>query len=202
MWYDCLHRPRNVRSIKDRMFVIRNEYITSPSWNAVDDARLTCQRSREILWCRRHCSSSYRRDYTIVQASRCRSMSHSCFMVFSSFSFLLVQLRAFPTVGSSAGWLGSWLAGIKYMTNAADIIQEGYKKASISAHIRYFDQPPWYLQHKGAPFKIATFYHWVVIVTSRAHVEELRDARDDEFSLLEAANEVRSAFLSGCSTRF
>jgi hypothetical protein len=114
----------------------------------------------------------------------------------------LVQLGAFPTVGSSAGWLGSWLAGIKYMTNAVDIIQEGYKKASISAHIRYFDQPRWYFQHNGAPFKIATLYHWVVIVTSRAHVEELRNARDDEFSLLEAANEVRSAFLFGFGTRF
>ncbi|KAN0100066.1 Cytochrome P450 [Tylopilus felleus] len=80
------------------------------------------------------------------------------------------NLSAFPTVGSNS-WLGSWWAGIKYMTNAMDIVREGYTK------------------HNGAPFKVATLYHWVVIVTSRAHVEELRSARDDEFSFMEATNE-------------
>ena len=44
----------------------------------------------------------------------------------------IVQLNAFPTVGST-NWLGSWWDVIRYMTNAADVIQEGYKKAS-SAH--------------------------------------------------------------------
>ena len=40
------------------------------------------------------------------------------------------QLDAIPTVGSSS-WLASWWAGLKYMTNAADVIQEGYEKASL-----------------------------------------------------------------------
>ncbi|KAH0837779.1 cytochrome P450 [Lanmaoa asiatica] len=81
------------------------------------------------------------------------------------------NLNAFPTVGPSS-WLGSWWAGIKYMTNPTD--------------------------HNGAPFKIATLYHWVVIVTKRAHVEELRNARDDELSFVEAVNEdFNSEFAMG-----
>lgn len=34
-------------------------------------------------------------------------------------------------------------------------------------------------------------------MTSRAHVEELRSARDDEFSFMEATNEVRNTLLAG-----
>ncbi|KAF8547708.1 cytochrome P450 [Imleria badia] len=71
------------------------------------------------------------------------------------------------------------------MTNAADIVREGYKK------------------HNGAPFKIATLYHWVVIVTSPAHVEELRDARDDELSFLEATNEdLNTEFTMGSEVHY
>jgi hypothetical protein len=40
------------------------------------------------------------------------------------------QLDAIPTVGSG-GWLGSWLAGFKYLTNALDVVQEGYDKVSL-----------------------------------------------------------------------
>ncbi|KAF8547706.1 cytochrome P450 [Imleria badia] len=97
------------------------------------------------------------------------------------------KLSAIPTVGSSGGWLGSWWAGIKYMTNAADVIQEGYEKASFFAHSLFLTFM--LLQHNGAPFKIATLYHWVVVVTSRAHIEELQHAREDELSFLAAINE-------------
>ncbi|KAH0837764.1 hypothetical protein J3R83DRAFT_5942 [Lanmaoa asiatica] len=74
------------------------------------------------------------------------------------------------------------------MTNAADVIREGYRKASNT--------------HNGAPFKIATLYHWVVIVSKRTHVEEPRNARDDELSFLDATNEVRRTFLFVCGMHF
>jgi len=38
------------------------------------------------------------------------------------------QLDAFPAVGSST-WIGSWWAGFKYLTDAQNIIQQGYNKA-------------------------------------------------------------------------
>ncbi|KAF9244075.1 cytochrome P450 [Melanogaster broomeanus] len=56
------------------------------------------------------------------------------------------NLDAIPTVGSST-WLGSWWSGIKFVTNASDIIQEGYKK------------------HKGGTFKVVNMYSWLVIVS-------------------------------------
>lgn len=37
------------------------------------------------------------------------------------------KLDNIPTVGSST-WLGSWWAGIKFLFNAADVVQEGYEK--------------------------------------------------------------------------
>ncbi|KAG9308952.1 cytochrome P450 [Chiua virens] len=70
------------------------------------------------------------------------------------------------------------------MTNAEAVIQEGYKK------------------YKGAPFKIATLYHWIIIVTERAHVEEVRSARDEELSFVEAAMEdFESNFTLGVETQ-
>ena len=45
-------------------------------------------------------------------------------------------------------------------------------------------------QHKGAPFKIAERVNWTVVVSSREHVEELLRATDEEFSFMEASDEV------------
>ena len=42
----------------------------------------------------------------------------------------LPQLDGIPTVRSS-GWLGSWWAGLTYLTTAPDILQEGYEKACL-----------------------------------------------------------------------
>ncbi|KAF8549777.1 cytochrome P450 [Imleria badia] len=81
------------------------------------------------------------------------------------------KLDAIPTVGSST-WLGSWWAGLKHLSNAMDVIQEGYEK------------------HKSAPFKIATLYHWTVIFSSRDHVEELCRAPNNTLSFTEAINDA------------
>ncbi|KAF8552682.1 cytochrome P450 [Imleria badia] len=55
--------------------------------------------------------------------------------------------------------------------NARDVIQEGYEK------------------YKSAPFKVAEFHHWTVIVSNRGHLEELARASDKALSSLEAIND-------------
>ncbi|KAF9237105.1 cytochrome P450 [Melanogaster broomeanus] len=81
------------------------------------------------------------------------------------------KLDAIPTVGSTT-WLGSWWAGVTFITNATDVIQEGYDK------------------YKGAPFRVSNLYHWMVVVSGRQHLEELRKSPDEELSLQEATNEI------------
>ncbi|KIK81320.1 hypothetical protein PAXRUDRAFT_15298 [Paxillus rubicundulus Ve08.2h10] len=80
------------------------------------------------------------------------------------------NLDAIPTVGSST-WLGSWWAGIQFMTKAADVLREGYE------------------QHHGALFKVADLYRWTVIGSGPQFVEDLRKASDDELSFMEATND-------------
>ncbi|KAF9225200.1 cytochrome P450 [Gyrodon lividus] len=81
------------------------------------------------------------------------------------------NLDAIPTVGSST-WLGSWWAGIRFMTNAAEVIQEGYKK------------------HKASPFKIARLYRWAVVVSGRELLEAVCKSPEDELSFVEATNDT------------
>ena len=69
----------------------------------------------------------------IVHLSKRPNVGQHCVPVaWCSKNILIVQLNAFPTVGSTS-WLGSWWDGINYMTKAADVIQEGYRKAG-NAH--------------------------------------------------------------------
>ncbi|KAF8123587.1 cytochrome P450 [Boletus edulis] len=79
------------------------------------------------------------------------------------------NLDAIPAIGSNT-WLGSWWAGFRYLTNAQDIIQEGYEKFN------------------STPFRVAEPHRWTVLVSSRAQVEELAKAPENELSALEAIN--------------
>jgi hypothetical protein len=45
-------------------------------------------------------------------------------------------------------------------------------------------------QHKSAPFKVANMYGWMVILSNRKHIEEIRRAPDAELSLMEAVIDV------------
>ncbi|KAG9310147.1 cytochrome P450 [Chiua virens] len=52
--------------------------------------------------------------------------------------------------------------------------------------------------YKSAPFKVADRYHWIVVLGSRQHMEELRKAPDDTLSFHEAANEtIRTEYTLG-----
>ena len=102
----------------------------------------------------------------------------------------LVQLDDIPIVGSSS-WFGSWWAGLVYLTNAPDILQEGYEK--VCQVLRTFHTCSLTVfQHKSAPFKVAELHHWIVVLSSREHVEEIRKTPDDTLSFAEAATEVNS----------
>ncbi|KAF9235145.1 cytochrome P450 [Melanogaster broomeanus] len=116
-------------------------------------------------------------------------LSYSLFGIVAATAFAIAKLSqrskldAIPTVGSST-WLGSWWAGIRFLTNAADIIQEGYEK------------------HKAAPFKVANLNRWMVIVSGRQFLEDICKCRDDELSALEATNDVNNtAVLAEMSCR-
>ncbi|KAI9569394.1 cytochrome P450 [Boletus coccyginus] len=80
------------------------------------------------------------------------------------------DLDAIPAVGSS-NWLDAWWAGFKYLTNAQNVIQEGYEK------------------YKSAPFKVAEPTRWTVILSNRDHLEELIKAPDNELSFEDAIND-------------
>ncbi|KAI5993498.1 cytochrome P450 [Pisolithus albus] len=84
--------------------------------------------------------------------------------------FKLSNLDHIPSVGYSY-WPASYISALKYMSNAAQILQEGYVK------------------YKGAPFKIATLNRWVVVV-GRQNLEDIKKATDDELSLVEAVNDT------------
>ena len=61
-----------------------------------------------------------------------------------------------------------------------------------------------YVQYYGGAFKIAAFDQWMVMVAGPEMVEDLRRRPDDEFSFVEAADEVRPhvrAVLGLCFSR-
>ena len=45
-------------------------------------------------------------------------------------------------------------------------------------------------QHKSAPFKVAELHRWIVVLSSREHVEEIRRAPDDTLSFTAAKKDV------------
>ena len=74
------------------------------------------------------------------------------------------------------------------------MLQEGYEKACLI--LRTFHTCiPTVFQHKSAPFKVADFYRWIVILDNRDHIEELRRAPDDTLSFTEVIHDVSNQFL-------
>ncbi|KAI6016795.1 cytochrome P450, partial [Pisolithus microcarpus] len=78
-------------------------------------------------------------------------------------------LAHIPSVGYSS-WPLSYITSFKYVSDAAQILQEGYAK------------------YKGAPFKVPTLNRWIVVL-GRQHLEDIKKSTDDELSLIEAAND-------------
>ncbi|TEB39794.1 cytochrome P450 [Coprinellus micaceus] len=82
-----------------------------------------------------------------------------------------VKVDHIPTLGSD-GFVGSYLGAWKYVYSGNKIVEEGYKK------------------YKGAPFKVSTFEtasRWLIIVSGRNMIDDIRKAPVDVLSLNEAA---------------
>ncbi|KAG6333860.1 hypothetical protein ID866_5235 [Astraeus odoratus] len=60
------------------------------------------------------------------------------------------------------------------MRSTSDLVQEGYDKYKNSI-----------------PFKIPTLQYWIVVVSGRKLLDEVRKAPDDQLSANEAGKEVR-----------
>ncbi|KIL57273.1 hypothetical protein M378DRAFT_1029616, partial [Amanita muscaria Koide BX008] len=83
------------------------------------------------------------------------------------------QLKAIPTVGPS-GTFTSYIGALRLFRYGHEMLQEGYEKYS------------------GSLFKIPTLKSWIVIVSSRHLIEEIRRAPDDVLSMDEAFREASS----------
>ncbi|PIL27970.1 cytochrome P450 [Ganoderma sinense ZZ0214-1] len=81
-------------------------------------------------------------------------------------------LRAIPTVGGSSLPGLSWLAALRMLRNCRAVLEEGYGK--------YPEQT----------FKLPALDRWMVVVSGRELVEELRKRGDDELSQPEGAQET------------
>ncbi|KIY45805.1 cytochrome P450 [Fistulina hepatica ATCC 64428] len=97
------------------------------------------------------------------------------------------QLNAIPTIGFS--WpIFSYISAIRFVINGNAMIHEGYEKVCASALLIKRYQLINALQYPI--FKIANFNRWIVIIRGRELTEQLRKARDNELSFIEAANEM------------
>ena len=57
-------------------------------------------------------------------------------------------------------------------------------------------------QYKRAPFKVAAFFSWIVVLSSHEHIEELRRAPDDTVSLDKAAADASPSFSNMINHQF
>ncbi|EGN95203.1 hypothetical protein SERLA73DRAFT_77211 [Serpula lacrymans var. lacrymans S7.3] len=71
-----------------------------------------------------------------------------------------------------SGFFLSYLGAWKFLFHATDVLQDGYAN------------------YKGIPFKIADIHNWIVIISGRQLIEELRRAPDDALSGNEALNDI------------
>lgn len=49
-----------------------------------------------------------------------------------------------------------------------------------------------YLQYPNRPFKVAAISKWVVVLSGKQHIDDIRRAPDEVLSLVEAIAEVKS----------
>lgn len=81
-----------------------------------------------------------------------------------------VELSKIPTIGPS-GVLTSYFGAYKAFWNSREMIQEGYN------------------QCRGGAFKIPGLFQWTVVVSGPKMVDDLRKAKDDQVSFLDAVGE-------------
>ncbi|KAJ7577380.1 hypothetical protein C8J56DRAFT_1113373 [Mycena floridula] len=82
------------------------------------------------------------------------------------------QLTTIPTVPESAGIITSWYGAFRAITDAHNMVSEGYRK------------------YHGRVFKIPTIIGWKIIISGPKLIEELRLAKDDQLSFQAAVAEM------------
>ncbi|CAA7260276.1 unnamed protein product [Cyclocybe aegerita] len=81
------------------------------------------------------------------------------------------KLRHIPTIGSSSA-IWSYTDSLKFIHNARDMIHEGY------------------IKYPGKAFKVADMSRWIVGVSGRDMIDDIRRATDDQLSFMSAVEET------------
>ncbi|KIL57275.1 hypothetical protein M378DRAFT_88119, partial [Amanita muscaria Koide BX008] len=110
---------------------------------------------------------------TSITIERCERV----YIIQGSVSLVFYQLKAIPTVGPS-GTFTSYIGALRLFRYGHEMLQEGYEKYS------------------GSLFKIPTLKSWIIIVSSRHLIEEIRRAPDDVLSMDEAFREASSSLFT------
>ncbi|KAF9068182.1 cytochrome P450 [Rhodocollybia butyracea] len=87
----------------------------------------------------------------------------------------MAKLNAIPTVGNS-GFFSSYISARRFKDHAPEIIQEGYRKASLF--------------YPGQAFKVPLPDRWHVIVSGEEMVNDLKKASDFDVSFDDATSET------------
>jgi hypothetical protein len=78
------------------------------------------------------------------------------------------------------GPLSSYVGALRFITHARDIIQDGYAQYGPSKSL----------------YKIPLLNSWQVVITGPEHINDVRRAKDEDLSLVEAQNDVRRRYSS------
>ena len=98
-----------------------------------------------------------------------------------------------PTLGGPSLPLLSYRGAFNFIRESNEILQEGYRKASLPCSL------PWNLttrvnlplQYYNSAFKVAMLDQWFVIVNGVSMVEDIRLKPENELSTREGAGEAR-----------
>ena len=101
----------------------------------------------------------------------------------------LPQLSAIPAVGPS-GILTSYIGALRFIKNGKEMVQKGYDKVSVlnmQTCMRTYNTSR---QYPGSIFKVPMLTQWMILVSGPRLIEDIRQASDDQLSLVDAAVEV------------
>ena len=84
---------------------------------------------------------------------------------------MMLQLSATPAIGST-GKLSSFLSAHRFVHNGHDMIQEGIRK------------------YGPAAFRVPMADKWMVILSEKSQINDIRQAREDEISFYHAVGQV------------
>ena len=104
---------------------------------------------------------------------------------------LSLQLRTIPAVGGTSAPILSYLTARDFNRNGKQHLIEGYRRVRAHAPLPLYHLRSHCSQFYGGVFKIALFDKWLVVISGRKLIEDLRKRPDDEVSFTEAIEDVR-----------